>query len=116
MSDVTARYKFAKGPDLALSKDELQKTGLRFENGHHIVQGKTAPITSFVMFSDGVVIDASRTDDAEAFWDDLSNWVINEKQFRDFTIKPTKRFVSQIVAEFDVPLGILINGFTSCPA
>jgi hypothetical protein len=81
VSDVMARYKFAKGPDLALSKDELQKVGLKFENGHHIAQGKTAPITSFVMFSDGVVIDASRTDDAEEFWDDLSNWVINEKQF-----------------------------------
>jgi hypothetical protein len=111
VNDVIARYNFAKRPDLGLSREELQKLGLKFENGHYNVQGQMAPIVSFVIFPDGVVIDASKTDDAEAFWDDLSKWMISEKKFRDFTIAPTKRFVSQVVTEFDTPLCKLINGF-----
>jgi hypothetical protein len=113
VNDVVSRYQFAKGPDLGLSREDLQKTGLKFENGHHTFQGQTTPIASFVIFSDGVVIDAGRTDDAEAFWDDLSNWVIKERKFRNFTIVPIRRFVSQIVIEFDKPLSKLINGFES---
>jgi hypothetical protein len=111
VNEVISRYNFAKGPDLGLSREELQKIGLKFENGQYNVQGQTAPIVSFVIFLDGVVIDASKTDDAEEFWDDLCKWLIAQKKFRDFTISPARRFVSQIVTEFDTPLSKLINGF-----
>ena len=46
-----------------------------------LLQGRNVPISSFVMFLDGVVIDASKTDDAEEFWGDLSEWMIVEKKF-----------------------------------
>lgn len=111
VNEVVSRYNFAKGPDLGLSKEELQKIGLKFENGQYNAQNQTVPIVSFVVFLDGVVIDASKTEDAEEFWDDLCKWMIVEKKFRDFTIAPAKRFLSQIVAEFDEPLSKLINGF-----
>jgi hypothetical protein len=111
LDDVVLRYAFAKRPDLTLPKDELQKVGLKFENGYCQLGDRTITIISFTVFTDGVVIDASNTDDAEEFWEDLSKWMIAEKKFRDFTIKPARRFISQVVVEFDKPLSRLIGLF-----
>jgi hypothetical protein len=111
VNEVISRYNFAKGPDLGLPREELQKTGLKYENGSYNAQNRPVPIVSFVIYSDGVVVDASKTEDAEEFWDDLCRWMISEKKFRDFTIAPSRRFLSQIIIEFDKPLSKLIGGF-----
>jgi hypothetical protein len=113
LDDVVSRYAFATRPDLTLSKDELQKVGLKFENGHCQFGNRTVRILSCTVFTDGVVIDASNTDDAEEFWGDLSKWMIEEKQFRNFTITPARRFISQVVVEFDKPLSTLFKSFES---
>jgi hypothetical protein len=111
IDDVVSRYAFAKRPDLTLPKDELQKVGLKFENGRCQFGNRTVSILSCTVFTDGVVIDASNTDDAEEFWEDVSKWMIAEKRFRDFTIKPARRFISQVVVEFDKPLSKLFKSF-----
>jgi hypothetical protein len=77
----------------------------------YIRDGRIANISSFTMFTDGVVIDASITDDAEHFWADLSQWLLMERRFRYFVTPPRLRFVSQVIVEFDKSLSDLIRKF-----
>jgi hypothetical protein len=98
---IGGRYSFAKRPDFSLPRTELDKTGLRFESGSFRFGDSDTPISDCTAFSDGIVINAQTTEVAEAFWNDLSDWLRKENNFRDFTITPTLRFISQLVVEFD---------------
>jgi hypothetical protein len=111
IDQVALRYKFSKRPDLTLPREELQKVGLKFEHGVYLLNNRAADITAFTIFTDGVVIDASTTDDAEYFWDDICQWLLAERKFRDFVTPPRRRFVSQVIVEFDNPLSELIRQF-----
>jgi hypothetical protein len=111
IDQVAMRYKFAKRPDLTLPKEELQKVGLKFEHGLYVHSDREANITSFTIFTDGVVIDAPTTDDAELFWVDICQWLLADRKFRDFVTAPRRRFVSQVIVEFDRPLSDLIRQF-----
>lgn len=109
VSRVISRFSFQNGPDLSLPKAELDK-GLKFERGVD-VGGSGSSIAGLDVYSDGVVINAQTTDIAERFWENLSLWMIQDVGFRQFRETPARRFISQIVVEFDKPVGNIIKMF-----
>jgi hypothetical protein len=111
VSKIVDRYNFRKGPDINQSQAEIAKNGLKFENATAIIHDINVNIIEFVVFSDGVVITSPTTEQSELFWDDVSSWMITENGFRNFTEIPIRRFVSQLVVEFNKPLERLVGPF-----
>jgi hypothetical protein len=108
---ITQRYNFRKGPDINLPKSEVDKIGLRFEFGSFEIAGILHNISDCTIFADGMVINTKNTDDADAFWDDLTNWLRAENYIRDFAEAPVLRYVSQIVAEFEHRMSQIMPSF-----
>lgn len=99
VNDIVNKYQFAKYPNIDMPREELGKTGLKFENG--IFMEGQINITEFSIFSDGIVVGARTTDEAESFIADMLLWVRQTYGFREFMSTPVSRFISQIVVEFN---------------
>jgi hypothetical protein len=110
---ITNNYSFVKSPDLSLPRAELEKTGYKFEIGKLSKDNNDINIGELAIFSDGIVVSALTTDDGEVFIDDLVAYIKAEHNFRDFDTKPARRFISQIVVEFDKPLSSLIESYNT---
>jgi len=95
------RYSFLKPPDLTLPNEEFAKNGYRFEGGQFKIGSEIARIADFSIFRDGIVINARKTEYAEAFLDDVIAYSQKEFSFRDFTTRPRRYFQSQVVVEFE---------------
>jgi hypothetical protein len=111
ITGIVTRYNFAKYPDTNTSREELGKIGLKFEDGSFM--GGTINIAEFSIFRDGIVAGAKTTDEAESFIGDMLQWMRNTYKFREFINVPVRRFISQIVVEFDGKLVKLINQHAS---
>jgi hypothetical protein len=103
---IAARYQFLKIPNLLV--DDTAKNGYKFENGSVTKNGGTARIADFSIFRDGIVINAPKTDNAEEFLDDISEYMKSEFSYRDPITPPRRYFQSQLVVEFDKSPGKLI--------
>lgn len=99
IAKIAARYRFTKEPDLKL--EELAKSGYKFELGNFMFHDANVRIVDFSLFHDGIVLNATRSDGAEAFLDDIISYMKSEFSFRDFITQPRKYFQSQMVVEFD---------------
>jgi hypothetical protein len=64
------------------------------------------------VYLDGIVVSAAKTDHAEAFINDLINFVQTRFNFRKPALEPRFYFMSQIIVEFETPLANLINKFS----
>jgi hypothetical protein len=111
IASIAGRFRFLKSPDLTIPRTEQEKIGLRFENGIFGVGDSQIIIAEFVIFNDGVVISARTTEEGEVFWQTILEVMLHEHNFRDFSSTPVRRFVSQLVVEFDHPLERLINSY-----
>jgi hypothetical protein len=109
VAKVRDRYRFTRGPDLKV--EEIAKSGLKFEMGNFQFENANVRITDFALYRDGIVINATKTDAAEAFLDDIVSYMRKEFSFRDFITKPSRFFQSQIVVEFERSPAKLINSF-----
>jgi hypothetical protein len=96
---ITSRYHFLKSPDLA--KDDIAKDGYKFGSGQHPFGAILFRINDFSIYRDGLVINATATDGAEAFLDDVIQFMQERFDFRDFETEPRRYFQSQLVVEFD---------------
>lgn len=94
---IKNKYKFLKVPDLAT--EDAAKNGYKFENGQFKFQGEICRITDFAIYRDGLVINAAKTDVAEAFLDEVIELAQKEFSFRDFVTRPRRYFQSQLVIE-----------------
>ena len=108
---ITEKYNFARPPDLSVPREELNKNGIKFENGRIDFEGGRVNIGSFTVYSDGIVVEANTTERASAFLDELIPWLRSKFGFRDFTTPTKQYFLSQIVVEFDRPIAKLISGY-----
>jgi hypothetical protein len=108
---IKARYAFAKAPDLATA--EVSKNGYKFETGKFSFESTPARIADFAVYRDGIVINASKTNVAEAFLDDVISFMQKEFSFREFMTPPRRYFQSQIVVEFDRTPEKLINSLNA---
>ena len=52
----------------------MAKNGLPFGMGHFEMNGAIFTVTDFVVYNDGIVAVAEKTDWAEAFLQDITNW------------------------------------------
>jgi len=108
---IGAKYSFSRLPDVSVSREEMNKSGLKFETGLFEVKGKPQNILALAVYNDGVNIDVSVSDTAEAFLDDLLQFLRVTFGFREFTSHPRMHFWSQLVVEFDRNVAKLINGY-----
>ena len=108
---LSARYNFSKAPDLKSSREDNAKNGMRFESGQFKFKGESVSVFDVTAFPDGVVVNSSTTDHAEAFLDDAIKWLRNEMGFRKFSSEPRRIFVSQLVIEFDGALALLMPAY-----
>jgi hypothetical protein len=108
---IKSRYNFAARLDPAITNDEKDKSGLRFSAGFLSGGYEKISITEFSIYSDGIVINAKNTENAELFLEDVLDWMRDENSFRDFITPPRRRFLSQLVVEFDRPMSGLISAF-----
>jgi len=106
---IKSRYHFVKGPEL--TSEEIAKNGYKFETGKFSFESSSVRITDFAVYRDGIVINAAKTDVAEAFLDDVTAYMQKEFSFREFSTQPRRYFQSHIIVEFDQPLPKLITAF-----
>ncbi len=114
VDEIKERYQFLRMPDLAtIRPQEGAQQGYKFEAGRF----ENANIIEFSIFTDGLVGTASTTEIAEAFLNDLVQWIRERFGFREFTVEPRRLYHSQVVVEFDHKLSNLIpkfQGIISC--
>jgi hypothetical protein len=109
LSAIKTRYNFSVLPDPNVPREELEKNGIKFENATFKTGRETVNVGRFTIHTDGVVIDAKTTMDGELFLDDLIDWIRIEHSFKYFISKPRRRFLSQIVVEFDQNLSRIMG-------
>lgn len=108
---LAERYRFLRPPNLTATREELDKNGLTFENGLFMFNGMQLPIVAFSAFNDGLVVLSQDTERSEAFLDDVIVWLRSEFNFRAFASEAKRYFSSQLVVEFECPLGGLIAAY-----
>lgn len=108
---IKERYQFTYSPNLSLPWDDVQKNGWKFQLGKLAVKDSTVLIQELNIYNDGIVVNATTTDDAEAFLKDLFAWARETAGIRDLTNVGRRLFVSNVVVEFERPVNQLINGF-----
>ena len=104
---IRERYKFVSSPDMSSSRAELEQTGIVFERGVHETAAGQVAINRLSVHNDGVVVRSNRTEHAEAFFNDVTSWLIEEHECRQVRQKPL--YVSEIVVDFEAPVANMIN-------
>ena len=104
---IRERYKFVSSPDMSSSRAELEQTGIVFERGVHETAAGQVAINRLSVHNDGVVVRSNRTEHAEAFFNDVTSWLIEEHECRRVRQKPL--YVSEIVVDFEAPVANMIN-------
>jgi hypothetical protein len=110
ISQLAARYGFAQVPTIT-TQESMAKNGLRFGMGQFEIDGIRFIVTDFVVYNDGIVAVAEKTDWAEAFLEDVTSWVKKEFGFRDIFSGIRKLYLSTIIVDFDRPLSRLLAGY-----
>jgi len=105
------RYAFLNTPDLSTAREELAKTGYKFQTGQFEHNGKKDNILDFAVYTDGLVANAATTETAEAFLDNVIRMMRVEFGFRDFSTKPQRYFLSNLIVEFDRPFAKVLSQF-----
>jgi hypothetical protein len=108
---VKQRYAFLNAPDLSTAREEFLKNGYQFQSGEIEHDGVKANILDFSVYTDGIVVSAATTETAEFFLDSVIRLMQTEFSFRDFSTPPQRYFLSNLVVEFDRPLGNLLSQF-----
>jgi hypothetical protein len=114
LAKVKARYNFAKATDPAtVPREEITKNGYKLETGTISRGDQTAGIAELGIFSDGIVVNGSNTDDCEFLIRDLIDFARAQLGFRSPLTAPVFHYLSQIIVEFDKPLDRLISNFSA---
>ncbi len=106
---IKEKYSFEYSPDLTRPWEAVQKEGYIFKLGKFSREGKDAGIAELGIYSDGIVINAFTTEDAEAFCNDLIGWGKKTFGYRDFSTPPRQAYASQITVHFGVSVNHLIG-------
>jgi len=108
---IATRYHFLRSPDLV--GDDVSKNGYKFEGGQFSFDSVLVRIADFAVYRDGIVINATRTEHAEAFLDDIIGYMKTEHSYRDLSTPPRRYFQSQVVVEFDKSPEKLIHSLST---
>lgn len=106
---IRERYKFANSPNMSSSRAELERSGIVFEWGVHETAAGQATINKLSVHNDGVVVRSNKTEYAEAFFNDITGWLVQEHGCRTVQIRPL--YVSEIVVDFEAPMTNMIDKY-----
>ena len=106
---IRERYKFINFPNMSAPRAELEQTGIVFEWGVYETEAGQISINKLSIHNDGVVVRSNKTQHSEAFFNDVTSWLIEEHGCRQARIKPL--YVSEIVVDFDVPVANMIDKY-----
>ena len=105
---IGQRYNFGSIPNLS-SRAEVEKAGLVFEFGFFTMDLGDVTINRLSIHNDGVVVRADKTEYAEAVFDDLKNWLIEDYRCR--RIISTPLVLSEVVVDFERPVSKVIANY-----
>lgn len=108
---VTERYKFARFPIAATSREELEANGLQFELGEFAMREGVMTIQRLSVHRDGAVILAQTSDIADAFFQDIYSWLVKDMAFRN--VQVSRLYLSEIVVDFDTPISEAWKSFSA---
>lgn len=112
LAAMTQRYGFVSSPKPSDPVEKIRERGLRFEKGRFGQKGDERNIQDFALWSDGLLVTAFKTDDAEAFLEDCLTW--GQKHLglrRTLGDLPLRKYNSQVVVEFDERLTRMLTSF-----
>jgi hypothetical protein len=104
---LAERYAFVGQPQNYV---EAITNGAKFQHGRLITPSKTMVIKEIGIFNDGIIVDATNTDDAEYITDDLMNWSFTAFSFRPRKIIIPPIFSSVVTIEFDYDIERALKG------
>ena len=105
---IGQRYNFGTSPTLS-SRAELEKTGLVFESGFFVTELGEVIINRLAIHNDGVVVRTNKSEQARAFFDDLTNWLVEHHSCRKITHTP--RYLSEVVVDFESPASNMLANY-----
>ena len=109
VAGITARYKF-RHPPVNPTKEEIEKTGLKFLGGQFNQGVGIANIVEFTVFNDGLVSISDSTERSEAFLQDVCEYLLSDHNFRKISSEVKKVSLSAAVVSFKTSLNELIRG------
>jgi hypothetical protein len=107
IGQIVSRYRFAKPPTKLPEGNEP----IKFEIGTIELDGLKTAIASLEIYHDGVIVNTRHTDDSDAVLNDFFTWAIREFGFREPTTLIPRRYVSQVIVEFDTSIDTIIASF-----
>lgn len=108
IEQIAEKYDFLHPPQNP-TRDEIDKSGLKFSAGKIYVGNETFNITEFIAYNDGLVCASPTTEPASEFLRDLMEFLITEFRFRE-PITPIKKVsLSTIIVEFDQSINSMLS-------
>ena len=114
LAALAQQYRFAVSPQPSDPVEKIRDRGLRFEKGRFKLKGDEKNIQDFALWSDGLLVTAFTTDDAEAFLEDCLTWGKEQLGLR-LTLSDLRlrKYRSQVVVESDQALTRMATSFDS---
>jgi hypothetical protein len=106
---ITVRYGFSHPPGNP-TREEIEKSGLKFAGGHLRSNDELVNIVEFTVFNDGIVASATTTEGAEAFLNEIYKFLTSTFDFRAITSHIKKIHISIVIVEFEVSLSVALRG------
>jgi hypothetical protein len=105
---VVDRYKFTTYPEKP-NREEISKSGLKFQTGAFEFEGKRSGIAEFGFYSDGLVALSNTTEHSNAFLEDIIEFAKANFDFRSPRSEIKKVFVSTVIVEFEKSIAHLLT-------
>jgi hypothetical protein len=110
LAGIAARYGFTRLPAIT-TREDMAKNGTQFGVGQFEIDGARVNIPDFIVYNDGIVAVAEKTEWADKFLEDVVQWVKGEFGFRDFSSGIRKLYASTLIVDFEWPLSRLLRGY-----
>jgi hypothetical protein len=114
ISAVTERYAFINSPSLSDSIAKLRDSGLKFQTGKlQLGSNDEKVIQDLTVYTDGILVTAMTTEDAELFFEDFFDWGTKALGLRlNRKLISNRAYASELVAEFYNPIEGAIKQFS----
>jgi hypothetical protein len=107
---ITDGYGFSHPPGNPTA-EEIEKNGLKFAGGHFRFNNELMNVGEFIVFNDGIVAQATTTEGAAAFLDDIYNFLRAEFHFREIVSEVKTINLSSVVVEFEISISVALNKY-----
>jgi hypothetical protein len=113
LDGLQSRYQFVVPADLNRPFDQIARDGVVFRNGTLTSPSGKIAIQTLTLFDTGIQVDAVTTEYADEILNDVYRWALQAFSLREPHRPPKKITWSQVVVEFDRPLGNAFSAMSS---